>query len=114
MPRVRVRVETIETSGLYQGGELEENPHVQFNVNCKVQVCICYGLNMFLSIQDRRLHLLATSIRGALKSSFNNGQSKAIVYDIVSLVRQHTLCDMHNLRLNVCVRIRIAIVQACM
>ena len=84
-----------------------------FNINCKVQVCICCGLNMFLSIQDRRLHLLASSIRGALKSSFNNGQSKAIVYDVVSLVRQHTLCDEHHLRLNVCVRSKIAIVQAC-
>ena len=42
-----------------------------------------------------------SEFRGAYHSGFCNGQSKAIVHDLVSLVRQEGLCDEHNLRLNV-------------
>ena len=55
--------------------------------------------------QDRRLHLLSTSIRGAMRCGFTNGKSKTVMYDIVALVRQNCLCDKHNLRLNVYVRV---------
>ena len=61
--------------------------------------CDYYGSVNFL--KDRHLHILATSIRGAYHSGFCNGQSKAIVHDLVSLVHHEGLCDEHNLRLNV-------------
>ena len=54
-----------------------------------------------LPFKDRRLHLLATSVRRAMHNSFSNGQSKSIMTDIVSLDRMHGLCDDHNLQLNV-------------
>ncbi len=57
--------------------------------------------NLLNSPYDRRLHLLATSIRGAVRNSFSNGQSKSIMYDLVSLVRTSGLCDDHNIRFNV-------------
>jgi hypothetical protein len=50
---------------------------------------------------DRRLHLLATNLRGALRDCFSNGQSKTIMSEIVSLVCLNGLCDEHNLWLNV-------------
>ena len=54
-----------------------------------------------LPFKDRRLHLLATSVRGAMCNTFSNWQSKSIATDIVTLVRLHGLCDDHNLQLNV-------------
>ena len=54
-----------------------------------------------MNLKDRRLHILATSVRGAYIGGFSNGQSKAVVHDLVLLVRQEGLCDVHNLRLNV-------------
>ena len=47
-----------------------------------------------------RLHIMATSAR-VYNGGFSNSQSKAIVHDLVSLVRQEGLCDKHNLHLNV-------------
>lgn len=53
--------------------------------------CDYYGSVNFL--KDHCLHTLATSIRGAYHSGFCNGQSKAIVHDLVLLVRQEA-CAM--------------------
>ena len=60
--------------------------------------------------QDRRIHILATSVRGAMKCGFTNGHSKSVIYDIVALVRQYGLCDRHNLRLSVYVRVLLSCV----
>ena len=54
-----------------------------------------------LCLKDRCLHILATSIRAAYRGGFANGLSKAVVHDLVSLVRQEGLCDEHTLQLSV-------------
>ena len=51
--------------------------------------------------KDRRLHILATSIKTAYASGFANSQSKAILHDLVNLVRWEGLCMEHSLRLSV-------------
>jgi len=51
--------------------------------------------------KDHRLHILATSVRGAYMTGFTNGQSKAIIHDLVCLIRLEGLCDAHSLRYNV-------------
>ena len=40
-----------------------------------------------------------------MRCGFTNGQSKTVMYDIVALVRQNCLCDKHNLRHNVYVKV---------
>ena len=40
-----------------------------------------------------------------MRCGFTNGQSKSVMYELVGLVRQYCLCDKHNLRLNVYVRV---------
>ena len=59
--------------------------------------------------KDQRLHLLATSVRGATRNGFTNGQAKMIMHELVSLTRLYCLCTDHNLRLNVYVRVIMSI-----
>lgn len=47
------------------------------------------------------IRTLVTSDRDAYVGGYVNGQCKAVIHDLVSLVRQEGLCDRHNLRLNV-------------
>ena len=47
------------------------------------------------NFQDRRLHVLATSARGAMAFGFSNGQSKMLMIDLDAVVRS-VLCDDHN------------------
>lgn len=54
-----------------------------------------------LCLKDRRLHIVATSIKAAYRGGFANGLSKAVVHDLVSLVRLEGLCDEHTLQLSV-------------
>ena len=54
--------------------------------------------------------MVATSLRGALRAGFSNGQAKSVVYDLVTLVRQNCLCDKHNLALNMYVHTSFCLV----
>jgi len=51
--------------------------------------------------KDPRLHQLATTIRGAMRHDFGNGQMKSLSSQVVCLLRSHCLCTDHNLRINV-------------
>lgn len=51
--------------------------------------------------KDRKLHELATSIRGAVRHGFDNGQAKSISTHLISVLRSYCLCMDHNLCLNV-------------
>ena len=73
---------------------------------CTVNVCLqthtahTHGYVCLHSFQDSQLSTLATSVKGALKFGFSNGQARIFMFEMVSLVRQF-LCPHHNLQLNV-------------
>ena len=66
---------------------------------CKYEVYKCIILDT--TLKDPRLHALVTSIRGALRRGFTNGQMKTVTYDIVNVVQTTGLCPKHSLSLNV-------------
>ena len=81
--------------GNLSGGELEcYIDTFNLSVYRELQVFVCIkDSKIYIYLKDRRLHLLATSVRGAVQDSFSNGQSKTVMYNITSLVRTCGLCD---------------------
>ena len=66
---------------------------------CEYEVYKCIILDT--TLKDPRLHALVTSIRGALRRGFTNGQMKTVTYDIVDVVQTTGLCPKQSQSLNV-------------
>ena len=80
-----------------------------YNVNCH-SACIILDT----TLKDPRLHALVTSIRGALRRGFTNGQMKTVTYDIVKVVQTTGLCPKHSLSLNVLAAYLFFVFKSCM
>ena len=60
-------------------------------------VLIAYTLVTYTFIlKDARLQILATSIKEGFTAKFTNGKSKAIMGDVIFLLRMFSLCPILN------------------
>ena len=51
---------------------------------------VCFNL------EDRRLRLLGSAVRGALLHNFTNGISKSVIQTLIGVVIEHGLCAAHQ------------------
>ena len=61
--------------------------HTQSHIHKGEYVCEYEVYKCITTLKDPRLHALVTSIRGALRRGFTNGQMKTVTYDIVNVVQ---------------------------
>ena len=82
------------------------------NFNLKSSVSFRFnfvGEGGYVIFEDQRLHVLATSARGAMAFGFTNGQCKMLMIDLVAVVRT-VFYDDHNLQLNIYVSILMHVI----
>ena len=88
----------------WAGGSVKGNqlgrcgPHGKHVSNLSV---FCYPLFSFLVVKDERVEMLGCALRGARRNGFADGQAKALLYELVRLVRVYGVCKTHRMQLNV-------------
>ena len=99
MPRLHCLVaEKWFGGGIERDGLGGYEPHGKLVSNLSM---FCHPCLSFLVVKDERVEMLGCSLRGAKKNGFANGQAKALLYELVRLVRVYGVCKTHRMQLNV-------------